>query len=96
MTTRILILHNGSCPHDLFGVFQLASKAVTFVPSELTKAFRDGDKLSVTGLHLTDAELAKAVYAVAADLEKIELPDGTKIERHPNFTVVLEPRGAYD
>ena len=94
--TRLLRLSNESCPHDLFGTFRLGSKAVTFVPSELTKAFRDGDKLSIHGLHLTTRELAKAVLRLADDLEKIELPDGTYIKRHPDFTVVLEPRGAFD
>ena len=94
--TRFLRLTINSCPHDLFGTFRLSSKAVTFVPSELTKAFRDGDTLSVSGLHLTRSELAKAVLRLADDLERIELPDGTYIERHPDFTVVLEPRDPFD
>ncbi len=89
--TRILRLTHDSCPHDLFGTFRLSERAVTFVPSELTKAFRDGEALSVSGLHLADRELAKAVFRIAKDLAKIELPDGSSVVRHPDFTVALEP-----
>ncbi len=91
MRTRILRLTIESCPHDLFGQFELAGKAVRFIPSELTKAFQDGDSLIVMGIHLTDIELAKAVFRIAGGLKKIELPDGNYVDRHPDFTVALEP-----
>ena len=89
--TRFLRLTINSCPHDLFGTFRLSSKAVTFVPSELTKAFRDGDELTVAGLELADRFLALTVHGVARDLKTIELPDGSTIDRHPDFIVILEP-----
>ena len=89
--TRFLRLTINSCPHDLFGTFRLSSKAVTFVPSELTKAFRDGDELTVAGLELVDRALALSVLGIAEELEGIEIPDGSTIERHADFTVILEP-----
>ncbi len=88
--TRFLRLTHDSCPHDLFGTFRLSSKAVTFVPSELTKAFRDGDHLTVAGLHLADRSLAECVFDIARGLETIELGDGTSVERHPDFHVTLD------
>jgi len=91
LTTRFLRLTINACPHDLFGQFELAGKAVRFKPSELTKAFRDGDELTVAGLELVDRALALTVYGVARDLKTIELPDGSTIDRHPDFTVILEP-----
>lgn len=94
--TRLLRLTHESCPHDLFGTFRLSRKAVTFVPSELTKAFRDGEALTVSGIHLADRELAKAVFRIAKDLATIELPDGSSVDRHPDFTVVLEPHPDFE
>ncbi len=91
MITRILRLTHESCPHDLFGTFRLSSKSVTFVPSELTKAFRDGDTLTVVDLHLVTRELARAVIRLAGGLQTIELGDGSVIERHPEFKVELLP-----
>lgn len=91
MKTRILKLTVESCPHDLFGKFELAGKSVRFVPSELTKAFRDGDELSISGFENVDRNLAMTVYGVMRDLETIELHDGSTVDRHPDFTVVLEP-----
>lgn len=90
MRTRLLRLTINDCPHDLFGQFELANKIVRFRPSELTKAFRDGDKLNVVGLYLTDGTLAASVVKIARELKIIELPDGSTIERHPDFTVNLE------
>ena len=89
--TRFLRLSTNSCPHDLFGTFRLTSEGVTFVPSELTMAFRDGDELTVAGLELADRGLALAVHGIARDLKTIETPDGRTIDRHPDFTVILEP-----
>ena len=94
MRTRLLRLTLNSCPHDLFGKFHLSAKAVTFVPSELTKAFQDGDTLDIVDLHLADRELAKAVVRIAGELETIELPDGSSIKRHPDFKVTLLPAPA--
>ena len=91
MITRRRRLTRESCPHDLFGKFELAQRTVRFVPSELTKAFRDGDELTVAGLELADRFLALSVYGVARDLETIELPDGSTIERHPDFKVAIDP-----
>ncbi len=95
MITRLLRLTIESCPHDLFGQFELAGQRVRFKPSELTKAFQDGDKLSVVGLHLTDGALARSVVEIARGLKTIELPDGSTIDRHPDFTVVLEPHPSF-
>lgn len=91
MTTRFLRLTVNACPHDLFGKFELAGQSVRFKPSELTKAFRDGDELTVSGLELVDRFLALTVYGIARDLKTIELPDGSIVDRHPDFTVILEP-----
>ena len=91
MKTRLLRVTRESCPHDLFGKFELANRTVRFVPSELTKAFRDGDELTVAGLELADRFLALTVHGVARDLKTIELPDGSTVDRHPDFTVILEP-----
>lgn len=91
MRTRVLSLSREACPHDLFGQFELAGKSVRFIPSELTKAFRDGDALTVVGLHLTDGGLTDAVFRITCGLEKIELPDGSSVDRHPDFTVTLQP-----
>ncbi len=91
MRTRILRLTRESCPHDLFGQFELAGKAVRFIPSELTKAFRDGDALTVVGIHLSDAALAECVFGIARGLQTIQVPDGSSVERHPDFTVTLDP-----
>jgi hypothetical protein len=92
MRTRLLRLTIESCPHDLFGQFELAGKAVRFKPSELTKAFRDGDTLDVVNLHLTSREYARAVVRIAGDVQTIELPDGRSIKRHPDFKVTLLPQ----
>lgn len=89
--TRLLILSHDSCPHDLFGTFRLSSDAVTFVPSELTKAFRDGDTLHVDRLGIAEKQLAEAVVRIARGLARIELPDGSFVERHPDFKVVILP-----
>lgn len=91
MRTRVLRLTVESCPHDLFGKFELAHSSVRFVPSELTKAFRDGDTLTIGGLENVDRFLALTVYGVMRDLKTIELPNGTYVDRNPNFTVILEP-----
>lgn len=91
MRTRLLQCTVESCPHDLFGQFELAGRSVRFRPSELTLAFQEGDKLTVVGLHLTDGALADAVFRIAEGLETIELPDGSSVDRHPDFTVELLP-----
>lgn len=91
MRTRILKLTIESTPHDLFGKFELAHEACRFVPSELTKAFRDGDELTISGLERTTRPLALTVFGVMRDLKTIELHDGTIVDRHPDFTVILEP-----
>jgi len=83
--TRILVLTHDACPHDVFGTFSLSSEAVTFVPSELVKAFRDGEELSIHGRESCDRELAKAVTRIAKRLKTIELPDGSTVDRHPDF-----------
>ena len=90
MRTRLLRLTINDCPHDLFGHFELADATVRFKPSELLKAFRDGDKLNVVGLYLTDSVLAQSVVDIATKLQCIELPDGSAVVRHPDFTVTLE------
>lgn len=84
---RILVLTQTSCPHDIFGTFELAGTAVRFKPSELTKAFRDGDELTIHGRQATDFNLACAVTSIALDLQTIELPDGSTVDRHPDFKV---------
>lgn len=86
---RILILNQESCPHDIIGKFVLSSKAVTFVPSELTKAFRDGDELTIHGLGNAEFNLARAVVGIAEKLQTIETPNGDSIKRHPDFKVTF-------
>jgi hypothetical protein len=85
--TRILVLTHDACPHDIFGTFELAGRSVRFRPSELTIAFRDGHELTVHGRESCDRQLAMAVTRIAKRMKTIELPDGSTVDRHPDFKV---------